>query len=135
MIEIVYTVLITATAPITLSPRTKVGELAEPFRGQLTRHLSQSLYLSHASILIICHMDSINYKKEKTFFFSQSVWHHYTVLFADTFPIAYTAPIAYTVLIAIDGRVLQHKYYNRFTNATFCGIFRGYEHRGNKYSN
>ena len=53
------------------------------------------------------------------------MWHHYTVLFADTFPIAYTAPIAYTVLIAIDGQVLQHKYYNRFTNATFCGIFRG----------
>ena len=21
--------------------------------------------------------------------------------------------------------ILQHKYYNRFTNATFCGIFRG----------
>ena len=53
------------------------------------------------------------------------MWHHYTVLFADTFPIAYTAPIAYTVIIAIEGQVLQHKYNNRFTKATFCGIFRG----------
>ena len=53
------------------------------------------------------------------------MWPLYAVLFADTFPIAYTAPIAYTVLIVIDGRVLQHKYYKRFTKATFCGIFRG----------
>jgi DNA-damage-inducible protein J len=47
------------------------------------------------------------------------VWHHYTVLIADT------VPIVYTILIAIDGQVLQHKYYKRITKYAFCGIFRG----------
>ena len=53
-------------------------------------------YLSHISILIICHSDSNKLPERKNVSFFQSVWHNYTVLFAYTVPIADTAPIANT---------------------------------------
>ena len=53
-------------------------------------------YLSHISILIICHSDSNKLPERKNVSFFQSVWRNYTVLFAYTVPIADTAPIANT---------------------------------------
>ena len=100
------TALIADTAPLTLLPRPKVPELR--------RRAGVSLYGTNCIPLfsLFATRIALNYQKEKTLVFSQSVWPLYAVLYAytaltadtvltaDTAPLAYTAPITDTAPIA-----------------------------------
>ena len=88
------TALIADTAPLALLPRPKVPELR--------RRAGVSLYGTNCIPLfsLFATRMALNYQKEKTLVFSQSVWPLYAVLYAYTAPLAYTAPITDTAPIA-----------------------------------
>jgi hypothetical protein len=97
VIEIAYTALLADTVPLALSPRPKVPELRRR-AGAALHGTSRSLFTCRIPLFsLFATWIAINYQKEKTLVFSQSVWHHYTVPFADTALIADTVPIVYTV--------------------------------------